>query len=347
MLKQHYVYLAAFFVVLLISFQSGIADGKNEISFHLDSTVFYAINYFFWAFLISVINRIIHQKEPRFRSFVVIVAQSLLVLFFHFLVTNLLYFLAKQLYEPIELGNYISLTGNYLIESFFRRTVDLLLIVVILKAIENYRLSSERKEKLEVLNRQLQEKKFEVLKSQLNPHFLFNALHSVYTLIGYEDEKAKKMVMRISNLLRKMLDDSGNHFVPLSEELGFVNDYLAIEKERFHDRLTIELNIDEKSKPIEVPKLLLQPLVENAVKHGIASLEDGGTITISTKVHGDDVEISIINPVSDTSNKTESFGIGLSNLKQRLLTLDSRHSLETNLVDGEYVVSIILKDLAS
>lgn len=347
MLKQRYAYLAALFIVLLISFQSGIADGRNVIEFQLDPTVFYAINYFFWALILPVLTRMIGNKSWSLNNIPVFLVKGLLVILFHFLITNLLYYLAKLIYDPITVSEFIFMTSNYLLESFFRRFIDLFLIVIVLKALANYTLSLERKEKLEALNRQLHETKFQMLKSQLNPHFLFNALHSVYTMIGFEDERAKKMVLKIGHLLRKMLDDSTQQFIPLSEELNYVSDYLSIEKERFHDRLKVEMDIEEQTKAIEVPRLFLQPLVENAIKHGIASLEEGGTISISTEVAGNDLEVTVKNPVQSSGVTTVSTGIGLANLKERLYTLDNGHSMDVNKTDQEFVVSVKLKGMVA
>lgn len=130
------------------------------------------------------------------------------------------------------------------------------------------------------LQTELVEARLQALRMQLNPHFLFNTLHTISSLIHHAPETADRMVARLSDLLRTSLDCSNRQEVPLSEELQFLKQYLDIEQIRFQERLTIDIKVDPALNDCLVPHLILQPIVENAVKHGVESREDTGCIEI-------------------------------------------------------------------
>jgi sensor histidine kinase YesM len=159
------------------------------------------------------------------------------------------------------------------------------------------------------------------LRSQLNPHFLFNSLNSIRALIDLEPAKAKVSVTTLSNLLRKSLILGKENLVPLNEELEMVSNYLELEKIRFEERLEVKWNLDESLKDFEIPPFSLQMLVENAIKHGISNLVDGGAISIETYHFEDKVMIKVSN-TGELQEQTEDVltgaGIGLENTKRRL-----------------------------
>jgi LytS/YehU family sensor histidine kinase len=154
------------------------------------------------------------------------------------------------------------------------------------------------------------------LRSQLNPHFLFNSLNSIRALIDIEPQHAKGAVTTLSNLLRKSLILGKEDLVPLSEEMEMVSNYLELEKVRFEERLTIEWELDEKLNDFLIPPFSLQMLVENAIKHGISNLIEGGVISIESQKHEDRIVISVRN--SGTLKLESDTGIGIANTTRRL-----------------------------
>ena len=136
--------------------------------------------------------------------------------------------------------------------------------------------------KLEEQQRLLMQARLDALSSQINPHFLFNTLNSVSTLIRTSPEEARAMVVKLSRILRRRLRNQ-EHFSPLRDELEFIDDYLSIEMVRFGDKLRVAKHIDPGTSDMLVPSMLLQPLVENSIRHGIAGKVEGGTITLRAR----------------------------------------------------------------
>lgn len=154
------------------------------------------------------------------------------------------------------------------------------------------------------------------LRSQLNPHFLFNSLNSIRALIDIEPAKAKHSVTTLSNLLRKSLIIGKEDLVSLSVELEMVSHYLELEKVRFEERLTVVWEIDDRLNDFKIPPFCLQMLVENAIKHGISNIIQGGEIFISTKKVDDEICIQVINS-GELGNAADT-GIGIANTVRRL-----------------------------
>jgi LytS/YehU family sensor histidine kinase len=157
------------------------------------------------------------------------------------------------------------------------------------------------------------------LKSQLNPHFMFNAMNSIRALIEEDPENAKAALTRLSNILRYSLKMERNETVPLEEEIQTVTDYLALEAVRFEERLNYELTIDPRSVNIEIPPMMIQTLVENGIKHGVTKRTAGGKITVNSKMNGTFLIIQIKNSGQiDENALRHSKGFGIDNTKQRL-----------------------------
>jgi two-component system LytT family sensor kinase len=184
--------------------------------------------------------------------------------------------------------------------------------------------NSRNEVKLEEQRRLLMQARLEALTSQINPHFLFNTLNSVSTLIRVNPEQARAMLMRLSRIMRGRLR-AQDHFAPLRDELAFVEDYLSIETVRFGDKLRVLKQIDPATLDMPIPSMLLQPLIENSIKHGLAGKVGGGTVTLrarrsegrlSLEVEDDGVGI----PEAELSTILNK-GIGVANVKERLKVL--------------------------
>lgn len=186
------------------------------------------------------------------------------------------------------------------------------------------RLARERAIRAAHLSAALAKARLEVLKGQLQPHFLFNALNTVSSLIQAEPEKAEQVLARIGDLLRMTLQEGSNAAIPLSREVAFLERYLDIQQIRFADRLRVVLEVPNDVSEALVPTLLLQPLAENAIRHGIEPRPSGGTLRLSAARIGDELSIELhddgvgLAPDGGNGHGTAGHGVGLANTRQRL-----------------------------
>jgi two-component system, LytTR family, sensor kinase len=171
------------------------------------------------------------------------------------------------------------------------------------------------------LQTRLAEAQLQALQRQLHPHFLFNTLHTISALMHRDTEAADAMLARLSDLLRLTLDRLGIQQILLKEELEFLNKYLQIERTRFGDRLTVHMEIEPETLDVSVPNLILQPLVENAIRHGIAPRVGGGRVQIVARRTGDRLWLMVRdNGPGLPPAKLDAFnrGVGVSNTRSRL-----------------------------
>jgi len=174
------------------------------------------------------------------------------------------------------------------------------------------------------LNEQLSRAQFDSLRRQIEPHFLFNTLNSIAALVREQRTNAAiQMIAGLSNLLRRSLDSAPHQQVPLREELDFAQKYLDIQKTRFADRLTVSVDVPSDLDGAQVPSLILQPMVENAIQHGIAHLAQGGKISISASCIDHRLTLRIANdgPSLPSDWQLSGAGIGITNVRTRLSTL--------------------------
>ena len=185
----------------------------------------------------------------------------------------------------------------------------------VILAIEDSNKAEARVQETSILARDAELK---ALKAQVNPHFLFNSLNSISALTSVDPAKAREMCILLAEFLRMTLGLGEKTSVPLSEELSLLHRYLAIEKVRFGSRLRMEEDIQEASHSIHLPPLLLQPLVENAITHGIANLPEGGVVRLSGQHHDGRVSLAIENSFDPESTPMRNGGLGLKNVRDRL-----------------------------
>ncbi len=192
---------------------------------------------------------------------------------------------------------------------------------------------------LEEQKRLVLEARLDALQRQINPHFLFNTLNSIASLVRSKPEMARQMTVKLANILRALLKDH-DAYVPLREELKFTDDYLDIEVVRFGaDKLHVEKEIDPRTLEVLVPSILLQPLIENSIKHGLEPRIRGGTIILRSRHEGDHISIEVVddgvgmNAGSVSSIRRPGAGIGMKNVQERLEVLygDQAHfNIESN-----------------
>jgi two-component system LytT family sensor kinase len=198
----------------------------------------------------------------------------------------------------------------------------------------------------EILNLELKASKTEIelnsLKSQMNPHFMFNSMNSIRALVDENPEKAKHAITMLSGILRNNLTLGRFQTIAFKDEIDLVDKYLSLEKIRFEERLTIQLQIDPASLSLEIPPFLLQTLVENAIKHGISKKVQGGIVTVKSEMMTDEVSITITNTGTFEPQKNHE-GIGLINSRKRLLMIyGERASLEIIPSQDVVVVKLIV-----
>jgi two-component system LytT family sensor kinase len=201
-------------------------------------------------------------------------------------------------------------------------------LVAVDLAAEFYRRYRDRAVEAAQLEARLMEARLQVLKMQLNPHFLFNTLHSISALMHRDLDAADRMISVLSDLLRLSLETAGKQEIALQQELDFLERYLEIETTRFSDRLVVNMDIEPRALDALVPNLILQPIVENAIRHGIALRAGPGQVEVSARVLGARLQLEVRDngPGLKTSPRE---GIGLSNTRARLAQLYGKdHELE-------------------
>ncbi len=202
-------------------------------------------------------------------------------------------------------------------------------VAIALKVLNNTRIEM----KLEEQERLLLQARMEALQSQINPHFLFNTLNSVASLVRFDPDTAREMIQKLSKILRRLLKKTES-FAELREELDFIDDYLDIEVIRFgRDKLRVVKELDPASLDVIVPAMLIQPIVENSIKHGLSPKVSGGTIYLRSRVAAgmlvievEDDGVGIVEPGSEASEWAEpqqGTGIGMANVRERLNVLYS------------------------
>jgi len=194
-------------------------------------------------------------------------------------------------------------------------------IVGLSHALDYYRKYRERERHTLQLETRLAQAQLDALRMQLHPHFLFNTLNSISILMTEDVKLARRMLTRLSDLLRKSLENNGEHEVALRDELEFLESYLEIEQTRFQDRLTVHIRVDPAALDARVPNLILQPLVENAIRHGIAPRASCGTVEIRAERQNGMIELQVSDDgmgVGGASVESLMKGIGLSNTQARL-----------------------------
>lgn len=167
----------------------------------------------------------------------------------------------------------------------------------------------------------LSEAELRALESQLNPHFLFNCLNSIRGMVSENPEQAQDMITRLANILRYNLQRDRHHTVPLASEVAVVSDYLALELIRFESRLRVHIDIDDAARELPVPPMLLQTLVENAIKHGVEDLPAGSEISIRASLDNGSLRIAVENEGVLIEPDSSSTQIGLTNARERLRIL--------------------------
>lgn len=202
--------------------------------------------------------------------------------------------------------------------------------------IQNFREQLNRETEMRTL---IRDAELNWLKLQINPHFLFNSLNSISSLTMSNPDKAQDMIIRLSELLRYSLKQSPQSLVPLKDEIDNCTKYLEIEKVRFGQRLTYTMNIPDEIIFTLVPAMILQPLFENAIKHGVSSSPEIGVISARVYISGGYLQIEIANTISAEYSPVKGTGVGISNISRRLsLIFGQTDLINSNMENNMYRV---------
>jgi signal transduction histidine kinase len=218
-------------------------------------------------------------------------------------------------------------------------------ILAVCHAFDYYQKFHERELRASELETRLAQARLQALQSQMNPHFLFNTLHTISALMHKDVDAADRMVMKLSDLLRLALDNTDAHEVPLRQELDFLERYLEIEKTRFRERLTVQTEVDPDTLHARVPNLVLQPLVENAIRHGIERHARPGKIVLRARRQNGQLQLEVQDNGSGLPpGGVPREGIGISNTRSRLQQLyGANHRFELqNLPAGGLLARVVI-----
>lgn len=343
------------FIDAVRSYVTAYSDGIFHVD--LDVTLRWDMSgWLFWVVFIPLVIRLSRRYPLNQRNW----RRSVLLVF---LPVGLLLALARTLFPALvsilfddgldAFVQWFPLKYYYLITDYLVALVFYALVLVFGQATNYYKRYREEELRTAQLESQLAQAQLQALKMQLHPHFLFNALHSISSHIR-DTETARRMIARLGDFLRLTLANTGAQEVTLKQELEFMRCYLDIERTRFRDRLTVEMEIAPETWDARVPNLILQPLVENAIKHGLAPHRAPGRIDVRARRLNGSLQVQIqdngrglqdapsVEALSETDNGAHTEGIGLSTTLARLEHLyPNAHKLQLrNAPEGGLIVTL-------
>jgi len=236
---------------------------------------------------------------------------------------------------------------NLMLATLHMNVITYWVIAGLAHAVDYYRKFQERERRASQLEARLAQAQLEVLRMQLHPHFLFNTLHAISTLVRKDPDGAERTIAQLSDLLRLTLETLGHEKATVKSEMEFIDRYLAIQQTRFGDRLVVRQRIDPEALDALVPSQILQPLVENAIRHGIAPRAAGGMLDIEVRRTNHHVALRVRDdgpglPAGGIS--TLKPGVGLTNTRARLNELygSGDHLFVSNHPDGGFVAEVVI-----
>jgi len=287
------------------------------------------LTFLFWALLtplvFTVVTRWPFSSRPLWKVILVHAGLGLLIGALHEVVTSALYYTILWSQDDFEFSaEYINWSIQALPPAILSRFMEYWILVVVLVAVDNARVMREEQTQLLQLRNELQISQLNALKKQLQPHFLFNTLNTVSALMDEDINSARKVLSRLGGLLRVTLDSTQRDKVRLDRELDYIGNYLGIESERYRDRLKVTYDIPGELGSAVVPSMVLQPLVENAIKHGPDATNDVVHITVQAQLRDERLELRVSDNgkgCSDVNSAMNNGGIGLRNVRDRVRLL--------------------------
>jgi two-component system, LytTR family, sensor kinase len=334
--RQFLIWSLIFLGLTLLSIVSAgskyLAETSEGVTLSLPRVIWHQLGMWYSYGILSILFTLLIQRFPVNSNTARFLFFGLLSIPFSALHTLLFYLPSRPL--------------SFFISEMFVRTIaqrypfDLIIFLCVIALIHAYRyfqVTQERELRATRMQAQLAEAQLQALRMQIQPHFLFNTLHSVSAMMYENVGSAHEMITRLGDLLRWSLKYSNRHEVTLDEELQFLKHYVDIQKMRFGERLNFKTDISVEARKAFVPNFILQPLVENAIRHGIEPQKIGGKVEIYARRENDRLRMQVSDNgpgLPDRSSVQTSSGMGLSNCRDRLQQLyDGEHTLE--LLEGE------------
>ena len=281
------------------------------------------IYYWAWGLAVPVViraARAIPLEQGRLRT------ALLHHLLLSFIVTTVLIVVSEIALSPLREKPLLEVLPFSFAVNFHSSLPTYWLILAASTAYEYWRKYRDRETLAARLEARLSAARLDALRMQLNPHFLFNTLNSISSLMYDDREKADEMIARLGDFLRLTIDGESAPVNTLEREIEFARRYLEIEKIRFEERLVVEWDLDPETLPLPIPSFLLQPLIENAVHHGISTCEEGGVMRISAQRTADRLRITVANDRRGDAPSPHREGIGLRNTRERLSEMYGSHA---------------------
>ena len=247
----------------------------------------------------------------------------------------LVHFIVPFIYPHLEI------VGIYGYGGILNSFMDKIFLACVMIALYEYSASQKLKQREILLMKEKTEAELNFLKSQINPHFLFNTLNNIYSLAREKSDKTADVILKLSSLLRFMLYETKEKFIPISKESQFINTYLEIQKIRFDKRLKIEFQHSVTDNQELVLPLILLPFLENAFKHGASESTDNKFININLELNNDILNYSVINSFEKNDNE-ESKGIGLINFERQLKLVYNDFRLQTEAENNIFTAKLYI-----
>lgn len=287
------------------------------------------LNFFTWALLLPLVNRWSIRwslkRQPVSPSILKHISLGLLLCTIHEVFTNVLYLILLRAGGQVQWSPEV-LHGMvlFLPAGIVQRFLEYWLLLLLLMVVDSHRQVQEERNHVLRLKNELQATQLLALKKQLQPHFLFNTLNTVSALMDVDRKSARSVLARLGRLLRTTLDEERRETVSLNHELEYIGNYLGIETIRFKDRLQVKYQIDPECEQALLPGMLLQPLVENSIKHGLDASRDGVCVTITAERDKDQLHLQVGDNgkgCEDVHTVLANGGIGVRNVMERLALL--------------------------
>jgi sensor histidine kinase YesM len=313
---------AIFFLQALIPYISNNQLDKFDWSFESLNII---MRYFLWALIIPLVYRFLHlllwRKDRPLYANLSSILNGVLIAVAHSSVSYWLFIGIYSLLSDFNLSSAMSHIMSAIYVGCVSSFVELWILIGMFSAIDYYKKYREQMVMMANQEKELANAKLTAFRMQLHPHFLFNSFNSVMSLIDIDKLQAKNMLAELSILMRRLLENDRRHTVTVKDELSFISSYLEIEALRFQDRLEIEIDIEDELKDALLPNLILQPIVENAIKHGFNQSIQQCKISIQIRENKEHLFIrvednGVENPV--IPKLPHSGGIGLQNVYRRL-----------------------------
>lgn len=316
--------------------------GMGEFRWLREAPVPY-LNFLFWALLLPLANMSLERwpltADPVWRSLLILSAVGLGVGTLHEVTTSAIYYTILWTQGDFKFeADYLNWALHALPPAILSRFLEFWVLIGVLTAVMHYKQMREKQQQLAHLKNELQSAQLNALKKQLQPHFLFNTLNTVSALMDEDVSGARKVLSRLGQLLRITLDKEQRDRVTLAREIDYIRNYLDIESMRFRDRLRVRYDVPTELADALVPNMLLQPLVENAVKHGPDSSSAQVEVTVRAERRNGSLVLHVLDNgkgCADVATAMDHGGIGLRNVHDRLALLHGDQArMELSSPDG-------------